>query len=41
MSLYALNLFDLADNDDYLATRAGRLEAVGRYGGGVRARQAR
>jgi uncharacterized protein (DUF1330 family) len=35
MTLYALNLFDLADNDDYLAYSRRSLEAVRRYGGEV------
>ncbi len=33
MSLYALNLFDLADNDDYLAYSKRSVAAVGKYGG--------
>ena len=33
MSLYALNLFDLADNDDYLAYSRRSVAAVGKYGG--------
>jgi uncharacterized protein (DUF1330 family) len=37
MSLYALNLFDLADNDDYLAYSRRSVEAVGRHGGTVAA----
>jgi uncharacterized protein (DUF1330 family) len=35
MSLYALNLFDLADNDDYLAYSRRSVDAVGRHGGRV------
>jgi uncharacterized protein (DUF1330 family) len=35
MSLYALNLFDLADNDDYLAYSRRSVTAVGKYGGKV------
>ena len=35
MSLYALNLFDLADNDDYLAYSRRSPAAVGRHGGRV------
>jgi uncharacterized protein (DUF1330 family) len=35
MTIYALNLFDLADNDDYLAYSRRSPEAVGRYGGKV------
>jgi uncharacterized protein (DUF1330 family) len=35
MSLYALNLFDLADNDDYLAYSRRSLAAVRKYGGSV------
>lgn len=35
MSLYALNLFDLADNDDYLAYSRRSLAAVRKYGGAV------
>jgi uncharacterized protein (DUF1330 family) len=35
MSLYALNLFDLADNDDYRAYSRRSPEAVGRHGGRV------
>ncbi len=37
MSLYALNLFDLADNDDYLAYSRRSADAVGRHGGRVAA----
>ena len=37
MSLYALNLFDLASNDDYLAYSRRSVEAVGRLGGTVAA----
>ena len=37
MSLYALNLFDLADNDDYLAYSKHSVAAVGKYGGQVAA----
>jgi len=33
MPLYALNLFDLADNRDYLAYSKRSLAAVGKYGG--------
>lgn len=35
MSLYALNLFDLADNDDYRAYSRRSVAAVGKYGGKV------
>lgn len=35
MSLYALNLFDLADNEDYLAYSRRSPEAVARHGGRV------
>ncbi|MBE7188954.1 DUF1330 domain-containing protein [Jatrophihabitans endophyticus] len=35
MSLYALNLFDLADNDDYRAYSRRSPDAVGRHGGRV------
>jgi uncharacterized protein (DUF1330 family) len=35
MSLYALNLFDLADNDDYLAYSRRSVDAVGKHGGKV------
>ena len=35
MSLFALNLFDLADNDDYLAYSRRSVAAVGKYGGKV------
>jgi uncharacterized protein (DUF1330 family) len=35
MSLYALNLFDLAPNDDYRAYSRRSVEAVGRHGGRV------
>jgi uncharacterized protein (DUF1330 family) len=35
MSLYALNLFDLADNDDYLRYSRRSLDAVRQYGGSV------
>lgn len=35
MSLYALNLFDLADNDDYLQYSRRSLDAVRTYGGKV------
>ena len=35
MSLYALNLFDLADNDDYRAYSRRSVAAVGKYGGTV------
>lgn len=37
MSLYALNLFDLADNDDYRAYSKRSVAAVGKYGGTVTA----
>ena len=35
MAFYALNLFDLADNDDYRAYSRGSLDAVSRHGGRV------
>jgi uncharacterized protein (DUF1330 family) len=35
MPIYALNLFDLADNEDYLAYSKRSPGAVGRYGGKV------
>jgi len=35
MPLYALNLFDLADNHDYLAYSKRSVTAVGKYGGKV------
>ena len=35
MSLYALNLFDLADNQDYLAYSRRSAAAVGTHGGRV------
>jgi uncharacterized protein (DUF1330 family) len=35
MPLYALNLFDLADNDDYRAYSRRSLDAVRKYGGSV------
>jgi uncharacterized protein (DUF1330 family) len=35
MALYALNLFDLADNDDYLAYSRRSVLAVGKHGGKV------
>jgi uncharacterized protein (DUF1330 family) len=35
MSLYALNLFDLADNDDYRAYSRRSVGAVGKHGGAV------
>jgi len=35
MSLYALNLFDLADNDQYLQYSRRSLDAVRAYGGKV------
>ena len=35
MTVYALNLFDLADNDDYLAYSRRSPEAVGKYGARV------
>ena len=34
-SVYALNLFDLADNDDYRAYSRRSLDAVQKYGGRV------
>ena len=37
MSLYALNLFDLADNDDYLEYSRHSVAAVQQYGGQVTA----
>ena len=37
MSLYALNLFDLADNDGYLEYSKRSLAAVRKYGGTVTA----
>ena len=37
MPVYALNLFDLADNDDYLAYSKHSVAAVGKYGGQVAA----
>ena len=37
MSLYALNLFDLADNQDYLAYSRRSAAAVGKHGGRVAA----
>jgi uncharacterized protein (DUF1330 family) len=37
MSLYALNLFDLADNDDYLHYSKRSLDCVRKYGGSVTA----
>ena len=37
MSLYALNLFDLAENDDYLQYSRRSLDAVRKYGGSVTA----
>ena len=33
--VYALNLFDLADNDDYLAYSRRSAAAVGKHGGSV------
>jgi uncharacterized protein (DUF1330 family) len=33
--VYALNLFDLADNDDYRAYSRRSVEAVGKHGGRV------
>jgi len=33
MSVYALNLFDLADNDDYRAYSRQSVQAVGKHGG--------
>lgn len=35
MSLYALNLFDLADNEDYRAYSKRSVAAVGKHGGKV------
>ena len=35
MSLYALNLFDLADNDDYRAYSRRSVAAVAKHGGSV------
>ena len=35
MSLYALNLFDLAANDDYRAYSRRSVDAVGKHGGAV------
>lgn len=35
MPVYALNLFDLADNDDYRSYSRRSLEAVTRHGGSV------
>lgn len=35
MSLYALNLFDLAANDDYRAYSRRSVDAVGKHGGSV------
>jgi uncharacterized protein (DUF1330 family) len=35
MALYALNLFDLADNDDYRQYSRRSLDAVRKYGGSV------
>ena len=35
MSLYALNLFDLADNDDYRAYSRRSVDAVAKHGGRV------
>jgi uncharacterized protein (DUF1330 family) len=37
MSMYALNLFDLADNDDYLAYSRRSAQAVAKHGGAVAA----
>lgn len=37
MTLFALNLFDLADNDDYRAYSKRSVAAVGKYGGTVHA----
>jgi uncharacterized protein (DUF1330 family) len=37
MTLFALNLFDLADNDDYRAYSKRSVAAVGRFGGTVHA----
>ena len=33
MPVYALNLFDLADNDDYKAYSRQSADAVGKHGG--------
>ena len=41
MSLYALNLFDLTDNDDYLAYSRRSVEAVGASMAGERPSMAR
>lgn len=35
MALYALNLFDLADNDSYLQYSRRSVKAVGKHGGRV------
>ena len=35
MSIYALNLFDLADNDDYRQYSRRSVDAVGKHGGQV------
>ena len=35
MTVYALNLFDLADNDDYKAYSRRSADAVGKHGGRV------
>ena len=35
MSLYALNLFDLAANDDYKSYSRRSVQAVGKHGGSV------
>ena len=37
MTVYALNLFDLADNDDYRAYSKRSVDAVGKHGGTVAA----
>ena len=37
MTVYALNLFDLADNDDYRAYSKRSVDAVGKHGGTVTA----
>ena len=35
MTVYALNLFDIADRDEYLAYSQRSVEEVGKYGGRV------
>ena len=35
MALYALNLFDLAENDDYRAYARAATDAIARHGGSV------